>query len=65
MDCCTSTTVPTAVINPRSNALLIKLSKNPNLKRPNANVNRPAKSAAKLAMAATASGPNGCLAVAC
>ena len=65
IDCCTRTTTPTAVINPRKRARLIRLSRKPKRNRPNANVNRPTKNAVKLAIAAAASGSNGCLADDC
>jgi hypothetical protein len=57
--------MPTAVINPRNDALLIKLSRSQNLNKPRVSVSRPAKRAVKLAIAAAASASNGCLAVAC
>lgn len=65
IDCWTRTKIATAVTNPRNSALLIKLSRNPNLNKPNASVNIPVKRAVKLAIAAAASGSNGCLEMAC
>lgn len=65
MDCCTSTKIATAVTNPRSNDRLIKLSKKPNRNNPKASVKRPVNNAVKLAIAAAASGSNGCLEMAC